>query len=152
MSIDCRMAVQRMLEAEPGDLAGHGDSELAVHVRGCERCSAVAARLLEGQAELGRMLDAMDPRTDIDEALARARRVRRRTRQRSAWRVALPVAVAAALAGIVFLRPTPVQQLPGSDVQVVERWEAREFVEPQTNRNVLVYETRDRSAKVIWFY
>ncbi len=152
MSIECRTAFERMLEADPTELAGRGESELAIHIAGCPRCSAVAERLLKGQAELGRALDTLGPRTGVDEALARARRASRRTKRRAAWRVALPLAAAAALAGILFLRPTPFQPLPESDLQVVERWEERPFVESQTDRNVMVFETRDRSAKVIWFY
>lgn len=152
MAIDCEAALARMMEAEPGELAGEAETELTGHLRRCARCSAVAAGLLEGEAELNRALGSLRPRTNVEEALDRARRARSRVARRSAWPVALALAAAAALAGILFLRPTPFETLPRSDVPVVERWEERPFVAPQANRNVLVFETRDRSAKVIWFY
>jgi anti-sigma factor RsiW len=149
MAIDCDAALARMMEAEPAELAGEADTELTAHLSACPRCALVAARLLEGQVELDRALSALSPRIGAEEALVRARGGRLR---RSAWRVALPLAAAAALAGILFLRPTPFERLPRSDVPAVQRWEERPFVEPQTNQSVLVFETRDRSAKVIWFY
>lgn len=52
----CREAAEFLLEAEPAELAGVGDSALAAHLRGCARCAAVGARLLEGERVLGEVL------------------------------------------------------------------------------------------------
>ena len=43
MTCDTRLA--RMLDAEPAELLGRGESPLAAHVRDCARCRAVAAAL-----------------------------------------------------------------------------------------------------------
>jgi len=152
MAIDCDAALARMMEAEPAELSGDADTELAAHMNECSRCGAVAARLLEGQAELDRALGEVRPRTSAEEALKRARSRAGRSRG-ATWRVAVPLAAAAILAGILFLRSTPFQQLPEPTTSEFTRdWERRAFVEARSSRNVLVFETGDRSAKVVWFY
>jgi hypothetical protein len=150
MAIDCKTALERLLEADPAELSGGGDSELAAHVRGCERCTAVAARLLEGQEELAGALGELGPRAGVEEAL-RVVRVRRRRSEwrRHAWRVAAPLAAAAAVTAVFLLRSDG--QMPGDPVQFpAPRIEP--LVEVPVAQNVMVFETQDRSAKVIWFY
>jgi anti-sigma factor RsiW len=153
MAIDCGAALERLLEADAAELEGRGDYELAAHVRGCARCGAIAARLVRGQAELARALDALGPRVGVEDALAAAR-----LRQRAAaWRRTLgwatPLAAAAVLAGVLLLRgwwgagPTmPGEMMPRATVAI------EPLVEMPAARNVLVFETKDQSAKVIWFY
>jgi len=153
MAIDCKAALERLLGADPAELSGRGDSELAVHVRECERCAAVAARLLEGQAELAGALDELGPRVAVEEALGAVRRRRRRTGwRRHAWQIAAPLAAAAAVTALFFARayesgrrmPGEVVSLPAPRIEPV--------VEVASAQNVMVFETRDKSAKVIWFY
>ena len=60
MAIECKTALERLLEADPAELGGEGDSELVVHLRGCERCTAVAERLLDGQQELAAELGELE--------------------------------------------------------------------------------------------
>lgn len=55
--ITCDTALERMLEAEPVELRGEVDTELARHIKGCDRCRAVAAAMLE---ELEALDDALD--------------------------------------------------------------------------------------------
>jgi anti-sigma factor RsiW len=153
MTIDCRVALERLLDAEPAELEGRGDSELAAHVRGCTRCGALAARLTRGQAELARALDALGPRLDVEAALAA---VRVRPLRASAWRRTVawgtPLAAAAVLASVILVRgwnrgpSLPNEMLPRS-VAAIEP-----LVEAPAAGNVLVFETKDQSAKVIWFY
>jgi hypothetical protein len=52
----CQEAAELLLEVEPAELAGEGDSRLAEHLRGCGRCAAVGARLLAGERVLGEAL------------------------------------------------------------------------------------------------
>jgi hypothetical protein len=113
----------------------------------------VAAKLLDAQDRLATALNDMGPRLDVDEALAaaRARRHGRPGRWRSAWRWAAPLAAAAAAAGIFFLTQADAPRMPG---ELVTRPAPRvePSVEMASAQNVMVFETRDRSAKVIWFY
>lgn len=44
--ITCSETLTQLLSAEPGELTGSGDSELAVHIAQCGRCRAVASQLL----------------------------------------------------------------------------------------------------------
>jgi hypothetical protein len=153
MAIDCKTALERLLEADPFELSGRGDSELAAHLRSCERCAVVAGRLLEGQAELAGALNELGPRVAVKEALSAARRRRRRTGwRRHAWQIAAPLAAAAAVTALFFARAYESgRRMPGELVSMpAPRIEAE--VEVPAGRNVVVFETRDRSAKVIWFY
>ncbi len=151
MAIDCETAFELLLEADPTELAGRGDSELAEHVRGCARCGAVAARLLRGQEELATALGELGPRTGVEEALSIVRARRRKVEwRRHAWRVVAPLAAAAAIAAVVILR-SPTEPLPEEIVRSpAPRIEA--VVKVAAAQNVMVFETRDKSAKVIWFY
>ncbi len=152
MATDCRAAFERLLEADPAELAGRGDGELATHVRDCPRCAAVATQLLAGQKELDRALDALRPATGVEEALRPIRARRRHSAwTRFSWRWAAPLAAAAALVGVLVLRSVDTEEMPG---EIVARPASsiEPLVETATAQNVMVFETRDRSAKVIWFY
>jgi hypothetical protein len=151
MAIECKTAFGLLLEAEPAELAGQGDSELANHVRECTRCGAVAARLLAGQGELAGALDGLSPRADVEEALSITRARRRRIGwRRHGWRVAAPLAAAAALTALFLVRP-PDGRMPG-EVVLLPAPRIEPAVEAPLAQNVMVFETQDRSAKVIWFY
>ncbi|MGD2215340.1 MAG: hypothetical protein PVJ64_01235 [Gemmatimonadales bacterium] len=151
MAIDCKAALERLLEADPAELGGQGDSELAAHLKECERCTAVAARLLAGQQELAAELSELGPRTGVEEALSKARaRSRQVARRRNAWRVAAPLAAAAAVAALLLVG-SPDERMPGELVSLpAPRIEP--VVEMAVAQNVMVFETEDQSAKVIWFY
>lgn len=151
MGINCDTAYERLLEADPAELAGQGGSELTVHLSECARCSAVAERLVEGQTQLAVALGDVRPRTGIEEALSATRRRRAKARAwQRAWQWG-PVAAAAAVAALMVL-----QSLSGSRMMESEIVMAPPAIEPlveiTTEQNVMVFETRDRSAKVIWFY
>lgn len=151
MAIECKTAFELLLGAEPAELAGQGDSELAAHVRECKRCGAVAARLLAGEAELAGALDELGPRTDVEEALSFVRARRRRIGwRRGGWRVAAPLAAAAAVAVLLLVR-LPDGRMPGEMV-LLPAPRIEPAVEAPLAQNVMVFETRDRSAKVVWFY
>ncbi len=150
MASKCDAAFEALLEADPVELAGRGDSDLAAHVRECERCGAVAANLLAGQEQLAEALIELRPRTDVAAAL---QSVHERGRRRLAWeRVSRwgPVAAAAAIAAAMVLQALPAARMvPGERVPAVSQ--AEPLLEVPSGQNVMVFETRDRSAKVIWF-
>lgn len=153
MAIECKAALARLLEADPAELSGQGETELAGHLRECERCSAVAARLLAGQAELAGALGELGPRIAVEEALGAVRRRRRRIEwRRHAWQIAAPLAAAAAVTALFFARAYESgRRMPGELVPLPAPRIVAE-VEVPAGRNVMVFETEDRSAKVIWFY
>lgn len=150
MDADCRHQLDRLLAADPAELAGRGDSDLALHVRECNRCAAVAARLLAGQEQLAASLIELRPRTEASVALAavHARRGRKLAWE-SAWRWG-PVAAAAALAAAMVLRALPSRTMEGGRVPVAEI-QVEPLLDAPSGENVMVFETRDRSARVIWF-
>ena len=56
----CVTMIDRMLEADLEELEAQGESEIALHVRQCERCRAVASQLVRDTRELARMVPARD--------------------------------------------------------------------------------------------
>ena len=68
----CEHALELMLEADPAELSGGGDSPLAAHIAGCGRCAAVAAALAGELAELDDELAAFAAAGDADAAADRA--------------------------------------------------------------------------------
>jgi hypothetical protein len=151
MAINCSTAYERLLEADPTQLTGQGDTELAVHVRDCARCQAVGATLLAGQEQLATALSELRPTAAVDQALsvAHARRAKARTwNWVGQWG---PVAAAAVVAGMMIL-----QSVTGSRMMEPEFGMAPPAIEPlievSADQNVMVFETKDESAKVIWFY
>jgi hypothetical protein len=152
MAIECAKALELLLEADPAELTGSGDSKLAAHVRECARCGAVGLRLLDEQERLSRELAELEPRVGVEDALQAARRLRvSRGRRRRAWRVAAPLAAAAAVAAVFLARGPEAGRMPG-EVMALPAKRIEPLVEVSDAQNVMVFETRDRSTKVIWFY
>jgi hypothetical protein len=150
MATDCNGILERLLEADPAELAGRGESDLALHVRECDRCATVAGRLLAGQEQLAAELAEWRPRSDVSAALVA---VHARRGRRLAWERARrwgPVAAAAALAAAMVLQALPSRVLEGERVPAVA--EVEPLLEAPSGENVLVFENRDHSTKVIWFY
>jgi hypothetical protein len=118
-----------MLDAPGTDLERPGDTRITGHLRGCAACRTAVRGILREERELGRALDAVLPRTPVDEALARLRdaeataatsRPHRsgRFRRRARW-WSVPAAAAAVWAALslssVAERPFPASDAdPGS--------------------------------------
>lgn len=68
----CTRFLEAMMDADPRELRGEGDSELARHVPECPRCRAAASRILLDTEALDRALDEMLPPMDVDAVLERA--------------------------------------------------------------------------------
>lgn len=94
----CETMRERLLEAELDELAGIGSSPVAVHVRECAWCRAVAERLIADSrllgAEIARLSVHASPRADV----ASRRRARRR------GYLAIGTLAAAALAFVIATR------------------------------------------------
>lgn len=151
--MNCDLALERMLEANPEELAGRGDSELAVHVAECARCGAVAAELLAGQEALAVGLRSLEGERDVEAVLGKVRRAaRRRRRRRLVSRVAVPLAAAAALTLLVVgdrgRRVEPKASLP----VVARASRPEQAVRLAPNTNAVVFETSNPKITVVWFY
>lgn len=151
MSINCAAALERLLEAEPTELQGHGDSELAIHVRGCARCQAIGTKLLAGQEQLATALGELRPAVGVDQALSLVRARRSRAGRWQAMWEWTPVAAAAAAAAVMILQSVGGGRLADSSVVMAPPM-VEPLVEMTTEQSVMVFESRDQSAKVIWFY
>jgi len=90
----CATMLDRMLEADLGELDGRGDTVLAAHLRECTRCRSVANSLLDDTRMLARSVPAA---LTVAAGLARQPR---RLRARRAGATVL-VAIAASIAAVV---------------------------------------------------
>jgi len=151
--MNCSAATDRMLEADPRDLVGEGDGELASHLATCDRCRTIAERFVSGQLGLARELDARTPRFGADEALRNAKRKASVIRRRNAgWQIAAPLAAAAGLAGLVLFG--------GGDTGTELLMQARAPEPPSglevtapPGKDVAVFKVTDRpDVVVVWFF
>ncbi len=124
---------------------------LAEHVRECERCRAIARRLLAGQAELSGALDSLEPRHDVQVAMARARAAPSRRRFIPGPFAALAVAAALAAFWLVSKRDG-VELEPRAVTAIAQAEEALPLVQAPPGKNVMVFETENPDIKVIWLY
>ena len=149
--MNCREAHELLLEADPGDLRGEGDSPLAVHLRSCDRCAARAALVLGAQSRLADHLAARRPHTPtpsaIEQAAVTARR--RQAHRRLAWR-ATPVLVAATIAGILVAtrEPSPAQRTVPE--RIAQR--ATPTIATPSDQDVVVYQTDNPNILIVWLY
>jgi len=107
----CHTMLERMLAAEPDELLGRGETALAVHLRECGRCRAVAHQLLQ---ETGALVNAMarDARPVAPVPPLSAGR-RRWTRQRAVVGGVLAVA-GMVVAALLWSPPRDVQPGPAT--------------------------------------
>ena len=88
----CMTMIDRMLEADLDELEAQGESDIALHVRHCERCRAVAAQIVRDTRELAQMA----PGANVPPVRTMPQRSAARRRH-----LAAIVGVAAALAFVV---------------------------------------------------
>ena len=113
MTTTCRAMLARMLEADLGDLTGRGDDALAMHVRECVTCRAVADRLARDTELLARSIRSAYRTSDVAE--------------RSRFTVAHRVPTAALILVMFSLTvPVPPACVTAS-IQPRSNWSATEF-------------------------
>ena len=150
----CADAVELILEADPPELRGKGESDLARHIRTCPKCRAVAQVVLEEEQVLAREMVEAVPLQDmeriLDLGLAPEPGVghKLRGRFRKAGYALIPLAAAAALVG-VFLRSEPT--LPGPQFSFPEPTVALGLEVPE-GRNAAVLQTKNPDITVLWFF
>ena len=151
--MNCELALERMLDADPEELEGRGDSELVAHIQRCGRCQAVAAELLAGHEMLAAQIHSVDVDRGVEAVLPAVRRVATlRVRRRRLIRFALPAAAAAVLALLVTRDPVPSIPLVDSPAQLAGQSPMRPAVRLAPNTNALVLETNNPKITVVWFY
>ena len=143
--MNCRAALDLMLETEPADLAGKTDSELSRHIQGCAPCRAGAQRILEAEGSLREALAAAAPRRTAAEAVQLAGQRQKRTRR--LWPL-VPLAAAAGLAGLILTRRHPIELVPPASPTP----SARIAVTAPPGRSVAVLQTDNPDVVVIWFF
>ena len=152
----CGRPMEALLRAERDELDGSGTTELAGHIRACERCGALARSILAGYETLN---DALEPGVELNAprivALGRARAG---VRRRSTWRWPMPPAWAAATAAAAAIAAALALVLPAPrGPQLEPVWQppatvASAPVVSAPHHNVAVIQTDDPDITVFWFY
>ncbi len=152
--MNCELALERMLEANPEELGERGDSDLAAHIAQCSRCRAVAAEILAGQELLAAGIRHVETMGDVDAMLPAIRRAAaQRMKRRRLARFAVPLAVAAALALLVVGDREPAALDTDPSVQLARsRLRAQQTVRLSPNTNAIVFKTSNPKITVVWFY
>ena len=149
--MNCELALEQMLEADPEELAARGDSDLASHIAGCKRCRAVASEILATQEMLAESLRTWEAEGAVDTVLQGVRVQVRTDRRRARMRVALlPLAAAAVFTLVVtsdMWRSVP--PVPSPPTSAVERRPS--FAIPPATNAVLL-KTDNPKITVVWFY
>ena len=150
-----------LLEADPAELSGAGDSLLALHLRDCARCAADAERVLAAQKD---MADAL---ADITASAAPPpAAVSTRQRGLRAWSTSIsrgrarprlimgaaPLAAAAVLA-LLFVRQRDSNELLRlePDIEPVAVADGVPVVNVTTAHDVAIMKTADPNITVVWY-
>ncbi len=151
--MNCELALEGMLDADPEELEGRGDSGLDVHIQGCGRCQAVAAELLAGHEMLAARILSVELDRGVEAVLPAVRRAAtQRIRRRRLTRFALPAAVAAALVLLAIRDRAPSTPLVDPPAQLAGQPPAQPSVRLAPNTNALVLQTNNPKITVVWFY
>jgi anti-sigma factor RsiW len=155
----CAGIRELLLEADPAELGGAGESLLARHLRGCARCAADAERVLAVQRRMADALADLTASATPPASPARQRGLRAwsasvsrgRTRRRLIMG-ATPLAAAAVLvlllvqqrdrAELLPLEPATDQVAVAGDVPVVN---------VTTAHDVAIMKTADPNITVVWY-
>ena len=152
----CGRPVQALLRAERDELDGSGTTELARHIRACERCGALARSILAGYETLNATLEpAIELSVPRIVALGQAR-ADAGVRRPSRWRLPMPPTWAAATAAAASIAAALALVLPDPrDPRLEPQPPATVASAPVVSaphHNVAVIQTDDPDITVFWFY
>ena len=142
--MNCNEARQALLDAEPAELSGTGDSELARHLAGCAECSALARAVLEDLRVMDTALQQMATTRPARRAAPRQRPVR--------W-LAAGLAVAAVATGVLLVRrqpPRPAGTTVAHATPALPRGVEVDLA--ASPRPAAVFETADSTITVVWYF
>ena len=145
-----------LLEADPAELRGFGESRLARHLRGCPRCAGDAERVLEAQRRLADALTEVTASSPMQPARARAPASsvspsRSRTRRRLVLATA-PLAAAAVLILILVQQRNRTELLPLQPVNApIAAAGDVPVVNVTTAHDVAIMKTADPNITVVWY-
>ena len=137
--MDCTTAHNEMLVADLEELRGHGDTELAMHVRTCPGCRSQAEGWLRAYGAIASGMAALKPSTP-------ALQVRRRRSFR--W-APMPRAAAAALT-LLLLWPRGEAQLPNVDALARRMIRETPLIAPPAGKQAMVIEKNNLT--IVWLY
>jgi len=151
MTMDCAAARALLLEADPAELRGGGDSPLAAHLAECAACRARAEAILAGEAELGAALRMLA--TPSADAKVIPLRPRRPWGGRMVPAAASLAAIAAALAAVMLAGPdTAPPRVASVDERARLMFPAAPVARAEAGRSVAVLKTSDPGVTVVWVY
>jgi anti-sigma factor RsiW len=150
MTMDCAAARALLLEADPAELRGEGDSPLAVHLRACAACRADAGAILAGEAELDAALRALATPSADPKVIPLRPRSREMRIVPAAGTLA---ALAATVAAVMLARPHAAPPR-GADAEQIARlmFPAPPVARAADGRSVAVLQTSDPGVTVVWVY
>ena len=157
----CAAFRELLLEADPAELRGAGESPLALHLRGCDRCAADAERVLAAQKQMADALSGITASAASPPAAVSTRQRALRpwsasvARGRSRRRLIMGAAPLAAAAVIALLL---VQQRDSDELVRLEPVGAPVAVAAEapvvnvtTAHDVAIMKTADPNITVVWY-
>lgn len=135
----CEQARQEMLAADLEELRGETESPLAAHVRACAGCRQYAARILGGQAALGRGLDALQPQAGAG-----------RRRPSRAWRRARAPLAAAAVLALMLVGRQNREPMPNIEALTRLMFPQAPLVAPPAGKQAMIIEKDNMT--IVWLY
>lgn len=148
MTMDCAAARELLLEADPAELSGDGDSPLAAHLRDCAACRARADAILAGQAGLDAALRTLASPSPGPKVIP----LRPRRAMRFAPAAASLVALAATVAAVMLARPHPAPRGASADDIARMLFRAPPVARAAAGQSVAVLQTSDPGVTVVWIY
>ena len=154
----CTRPLAELLVAEPDELAGRGDTDLARHIRACPHCTASARRILAANDALREVLDVPNP-ANVNAVLRKARiETARPSDRRPRFAIPASIRVVAATSMVVVIAAAielkmhhqPDRPLPSKTwIPVAEE---QPVLVDAPGYNVAVIPTTDPDITIFWFY
>ncbi len=155
----CERYRDALLEAEPDDLRGIGQTDVARHIKACPACARAGEVILETTASLNAYLGSEEHAPALDAVLRRSAtaevtppRQTERAGPVASWRTNRRWVALAAAASIAALLLVPGRPAPLPPTATVATAEPLPTVESAPGQTVAVFETENPDITVLWFF